>query len=188
MSTMNLKLKKENAVSPVVGVMLMLVVTIIIAGIVAAFAGGLVGETTPASTVSIGLDNYDMGTLGYDGTWGSYTYKGFEWGYNESQGADNYNYAVYNMTFKHSGGNELETSDLTLAITFNGATYTTPFPTDVSTFSAGDIIELTASTDTAESFGLSQQNMDYGPSTFTWAIKDSSDYVIAKGTAKTLVP
>ena len=51
-----------------------------------------------------------------------------------------------------------------------------------------DIIELTASTDMASSYGLSQQDMSYGPSTFTWAIKDSSDYVIAKGTANTLVP
>jgi FlaG/FlaF family flagellin (archaellin) len=35
---------KEDAVSPVVGVMLMLVVTIIIAAVVSGFAGGLAGE------------------------------------------------------------------------------------------------------------------------------------------------
>lgn len=34
----------DNAVSPVIGVMLMIVVTIIIAAVVSAFAGGLVGE------------------------------------------------------------------------------------------------------------------------------------------------
>lgn len=35
------KTKREDAVSPVVGVMLMLVVTIIIAAMAASFAGGL---------------------------------------------------------------------------------------------------------------------------------------------------
>ena len=45
---------KESAVSPVVGVMLMLVVTIIIAGVVAVFAGGITGntETTPTAIIS----------------------------------------------------------------------------------------------------------------------------------------
>jgi len=43
---------KDNAVSPVVGVMLMLVVTIILAAVVASFAGGISGnaETTPIMT------------------------------------------------------------------------------------------------------------------------------------------
>jgi len=40
--------QKEDAVSPVVGVMLMLVVTIIIAAVVAAFAGGLAVSTERA--------------------------------------------------------------------------------------------------------------------------------------------
>jgi Uncharacterized protein conserved in archaea len=46
--------KKDAAVSPVVGVMLMLVVTIIIAGVVAVFAGGITGntETTPTAIIS----------------------------------------------------------------------------------------------------------------------------------------
>ncbi len=42
----------ENAVSPVVGVMLMLVVTIIIAAVVSAFAGGLGSGAQKAPTVS----------------------------------------------------------------------------------------------------------------------------------------
>ena len=40
--------QNENAVSPVVGVMLMLVVVIIIAAVVSGFAGGLV-KTTPVA-------------------------------------------------------------------------------------------------------------------------------------------
>jgi Uncharacterized protein conserved in archaea len=52
---MNLKAEKENAVSPVVGVMLMLVVTIIIAAVVAAFAGGLGGgmQSTPSAIFTV---------------------------------------------------------------------------------------------------------------------------------------
>jgi FlaG/FlaF family flagellin (archaellin) len=44
---------QEEAVSPVVGVMLMLVVTIIIASVVSAFAGGLWGNTDKAPVVTI---------------------------------------------------------------------------------------------------------------------------------------
>jgi FlaG/FlaF family flagellin (archaellin) len=44
---------KENAVSPVVGVMLMLVVTIIIAAVVSGFAGGLVKGQTKAPQATI---------------------------------------------------------------------------------------------------------------------------------------
>jgi FlaG/FlaF family flagellin (archaellin) len=47
--------KRDDAVSPVVGVMLMLVVTIIIAAIVSSFAGGLgdSSATAPAATLAI---------------------------------------------------------------------------------------------------------------------------------------
>ncbi|MDD1702537.1 MAG: type IV pilin N-terminal domain-containing protein [Methanoregula sp.] len=45
--------QSENAVSPVVGVMLMLVVTIIIAAVVSAFAGGLAGTQQSAPKASI---------------------------------------------------------------------------------------------------------------------------------------
>jgi len=46
---------RESAVSPVVGVLLMLVVTIIIAAVVSSFAGGLTGGTTkaPAATFDV---------------------------------------------------------------------------------------------------------------------------------------
>jgi FlaG/FlaF family flagellin (archaellin) len=44
---------KDSAVSPVVGVMLMLVVTIIIAAVVSAFAGGMAGHTSKAPQASI---------------------------------------------------------------------------------------------------------------------------------------
>jgi len=45
--------KKDDAVSPVVGVMLMIVVTIIIAAVVATFAGGLMNTSEPAPTTVV---------------------------------------------------------------------------------------------------------------------------------------
>ncbi|MCZ9313061.1 MAG: type IV pilin N-terminal domain-containing protein [Methanocorpusculum sp.] len=48
-------LKKDDAVSPVVGVMLMLVVTIIIAALVASFAGNIGASTDQKPVVSVGV-------------------------------------------------------------------------------------------------------------------------------------
>jgi len=47
--------RNDDAVSPVVGVMLMLVVTIIIAAVVSGFAGGLAGgvQTTPQASIQV---------------------------------------------------------------------------------------------------------------------------------------
>ena len=50
--------KKEDAVSPVIGVMLMLVVTIVIAAVVAAFAGGIATDTEPTPSVVLSADVY----------------------------------------------------------------------------------------------------------------------------------
>ena len=50
--------KKEDAVSPVIGVMLMLVVTIVIAAVVAAFAGGLGSDVEMAPTAALDFDVY----------------------------------------------------------------------------------------------------------------------------------
>ena len=50
--------KKEDAVSPVIGVMLMLVVTIVIAAVVAAFAGGIATDTEPTPSVVLTADVY----------------------------------------------------------------------------------------------------------------------------------
>ena len=49
-----MKMNNENAVSPVVGVMLMLVVVIIIAAVVSAYAGGAVGgvKKVPQATIT----------------------------------------------------------------------------------------------------------------------------------------
>lgn len=52
--------EREDAVSPVVGVMLMLVVTIIIAAVVSAFSGGLIGgnnQKTPTLAMDVSIAN-----------------------------------------------------------------------------------------------------------------------------------
>ena len=59
MKIMSLKERNEDAVSPVIGVMLMLVVTIVIAAVVAAFAGGLATETESAPVAVLDADVYN---------------------------------------------------------------------------------------------------------------------------------
>lgn len=56
--------QKDSAVSPVVGVMLMLVVTIIIAAVVASFAGGLVTNTEKAPTTMLNVHIYSATDVG----------------------------------------------------------------------------------------------------------------------------
>ena len=51
--------KRDDAVSPVIGVMLMLVVTIIIAAVISGFAGGLVGSQTAAPSASFDVSLTD---------------------------------------------------------------------------------------------------------------------------------
>ena len=63
MKIMNLIHKKEDAVSPVIGVMLMLVVTIVIAAVVAAFASGLGGDVEAAPTAILDIDIYSDGKV-----------------------------------------------------------------------------------------------------------------------------
>lgn len=57
-------MKNEDAVSPVVGVMLMLVVTIIIAAVVSAFSGGLGSAQKTAPQSSIDVDIMDDKNIG----------------------------------------------------------------------------------------------------------------------------
>ena len=63
MKIMNLTERKEDAVSPVIGVMLMLVVTIVIAAVVAAFAGGIATDTEPTPSVVLSADVYKSGKV-----------------------------------------------------------------------------------------------------------------------------
>lgn len=62
-------IENKEAVSPVVGVMLMLVVTLIIAGVVSAFGGGLVSTTsaTPQASISCSLTYDDSLKIKHNG-------------------------------------------------------------------------------------------------------------------------
>ena len=62
-------IENKEAVSPVVGVMLMLVVTLIIAGVVSAFGGGLVSTTsaTPQASISSSLTYHDVLKVQHNG-------------------------------------------------------------------------------------------------------------------------
>ncbi len=87
--------RPEDAVSPVVGVMLMLVVTIIIAAVVSGFAGGLVqhSEKAPQAALQCKIQPSDMGP-----TWG------------------------YELIIKHMSGDPLDTKNLKLVTSWVNAT------------------------------------------------------------------
>jgi len=184
--------KKEDAVSPVIGVMLMLVVTIVIAAVVSTFATGIGADTKAASNAVIELSDYEMKTVYYSGNWSSgYQFSSMT---EETEGSTG-NYAVYGMTFMHKGGEQLDVSELRLAITYKHSTYTTPFNaiTNQKSWSSGQKLSLILDEDNISDltggllFGLGQQNMnayeDTDPSTFDWAIIDGSGYTVSKGTA-----
>ena len=83
-------IKNDEAVSPVVGVMLMLVVTIIIAAVVSGFAGGLAGGAQTAPQASIGISTgYGYDTSGID--------------------IDRNN---FDFSFEHLGGDPIPTKDI----------------------------------------------------------------------------
>ena len=190
--------EKEDAVSPVIGVMLMLVVTIIIAAVVAAFAGGLASDTDAADSAIIKLDSYDMATVDQTSPkpWTTYTA-----GYKEIPDYGT-SYGVYNMTFLHKGGDKLDVTKLRLGITYDGATKFTPLSkvTDVKSLGVGEKLVLTTGPEMMKEiggsysggyfkptdglfWGLSQQNLREPGNSFEWMILDGSGNVIVKGTA-----
>lgn len=84
--------KTDEGVSPVVGVMLMLSVTVIIAAIVSAAAGGLSGSEKKAPSAILEVHFYD----------------------NRSYGS----FSTHAMTIEHISGNALQTKDLSITTYF----------------------------------------------------------------------
>ncbi|MDD1702538.1 MAG: type IV pilin N-terminal domain-containing protein [Methanoregula sp.] len=109
--------RKDAAVSPVVGVMLMLVVTIIIAAVVSAFAGGLTGnqQKTPQTTFAVkGVIQDIQGTIDPD------TYElTYPAGFNASNG----------FQFENTGGDTISLSDIKIQLQTEDTKYTL-LPTD----------------------------------------------------------
>ncbi len=92
-----MEMTKEDAVSPVVGVMLMLVVTIIIAAVVSGFAGGLASGTKAAPSASIETKI----AIGQDDGMGGTTTR---------------------MTFEMLSGDSIPTKDLQIVTYFTNST------------------------------------------------------------------
>ena len=181
--------QKEDAVSPVIGVMLMLVVTVIIAAVVSVFATGLFTEQDPSSNVVIQLSNHEV----------------------TKQSGDTYNFST--MTFTHRGGDVLEISNLKLALTYGGDTYTfymgdlwSKYPESASSMSgSSDEFADLRNWEPGEKLTLDKfsdlftKPADFGYTTianewknmnakgsFDWSIVDATGYTIAAGTADVL--
>lgn len=97
-------MKEENAVSPVVGVMLMLVVTIIIAALVSTFAGGLGGEVQVTPTAVLGVNDYTL------------TYYNSSYYDKDDALQKSYTYDITNMSLKNRGGTTLSTAELSIVL------------------------------------------------------------------------
>ncbi len=110
---------KDGAVSPVVGVMLMLVVTIIIAAVVSAFAGGLAGNQhkTPQANIAVTSVIQSIGgSINPSYPW-ALTYP------------SNY-HAANGLKFENNGGDTFSLNDIAIQLQSEDSTYTIQ-PTDV---------------------------------------------------------
>jgi hypothetical protein len=95
-------IKKEDAVSPVVGVMLMLVVTIVIAAVVSAFAGGVAGDQNKVPQASVVATEFVINGI-IDSNHNNMYGQGLA---RPDQGATNASADIY-VIFKHNGGDSL---------------------------------------------------------------------------------
>lgn len=116
---------KDHAVSPVVGVMLMLVVTIIIAAMVASFTGGLAGEQKATPQVKLDV-SATASILDTDKTNTEPDYKA---GYNPNNG----------LTFRLLGGDSFRMRDIAVQLKSGDATIT--FDTNVYRDTAGGNVD-----------------------------------------------
>jgi len=98
--------KHEEAVSPVIGILLMLVVTIIIAAIVSGFAGGLTGNQEKAPSISVSAQKVVVDEV-YDTVQMITTTKG-DWNLSCPSGKANNAYVL----FENSGGEGIVLNDL----------------------------------------------------------------------------
>ncbi|MBE6506497.1 MAG: type IV pilin [Methanocorpusculum parvum] len=161
--------RKEDAVSPVIGVMLMLVVTLVIAAVVTAFATGMAGDstaTTPMALFEAGNQQVVSGSVG-----------------------DRQTYLLQTFDLVHKGGDEIELENIKVVIDPKGgmASYgimvvktksdlTVPGKTgDDVVLSTGDRIRIKLNT------GSDHEKSETG-SLVKWTLSDTrTNGVIAKG-------
>jgi FlaG/FlaF family flagellin (archaellin) len=110
-----MRIEQESAVSPVVGVMLMLVVTIIIAAVVSGFAGGLASGTSKAPQATLSCVAVIDDIQDTDKTDWAPTYP------------DNFT-ARNGLLFEHKGGDAFALSDIYIQLQSGDAKY------DIDTF------------------------------------------------------
>jgi len=92
--------KNENAVSPVIGVILMVGITILLAAVIAAFVFGMAGNISKTKIVAVGVDKLDSSTI-------SAIYRG-------GQDAQAFNYATVHIT--DDDGNYIKVDNLTNSV------------------------------------------------------------------------
>lgn len=104
-------MNSEEAVSPVIGVMLMLVVTIIIAAVVSAFAGGLTGDQQKTPQVSLAAKGVVQGIEDINpGNWNP----DYPEGWTVANGIE----------FEHMGGDVFSLNDINIQLESKGTKYT----------------------------------------------------------------
>ena len=108
---MNLK-KSDDAVSPVIGVMLMLVITVVIAAVITVFATGTVADTEPAPTAVLDVKIYGSYQALYDN------------GHNVVSAPD------FHIT--HLSGDAVDTKDIEIRLSWenNGKSYFSTYSAD----------------------------------------------------------
>ena len=92
--------RKDDAVSPVIGVMLMLVVTIVIAAVVVMFSTGLAGDTKTTPTALFEVSNFEVGI-----------------------GPEEEKELAY-LNLRHKGGDAIPLNDLKITLVPSGNKYT----------------------------------------------------------------
>ncbi|MBQ2772044.1 MAG: type IV pilin N-terminal domain-containing protein [Methanocorpusculum sp.] len=159
--------KSDDAVSPVIGIMLMLVVTVVIAAVITGFATGFVGDTRNTPVVMMDVGHVDL----------------------PSQ------YHINSFDFVHKGGDELALSEIKIVIEENGGSnfgFVHSFSVvdgdnifvlgkeslgSDATVSTGDTIRI----DTSGDFYSYSMNGYLGVS-FTWTISEvRTTNILAKG-------
>ena len=96
---------KEDAVSPVIGVMLMLVVTVVIAAVVVVFSTGLAGSTATTPSALLEVEYIQMSDVG-----------------EYMPHMSNYNRVMANFGIKHKGGDPIPLKDIQITIEQRGGT------------------------------------------------------------------
>lgn len=93
---------KEDAVSPVIGVMLMLVVTVVIAAVVVVFSTGLAGSTATTPSALLEVEYIQMSDIG--------------------EYMPEFNGVMANFGIKHKGGDPIPLKDIQITIEQRGGT------------------------------------------------------------------